>query len=480
MFGGDLGAYDQVEFNMPYFRHRSHYPFPPEEVFAWHRGPGAFERLSPPWIRVRVLKREGGFDDGGKVLLAIQQGPTEVRWELRYATFEEGRLIQDEQVSGPFEKWAHSHRFILADDGGCFLEDEIEWAPPLGSAGRLFAEGFIEKELERAFSFRHARLKNDLTLHGRYGGKPLTVALTGGSGLIGSALTGFLTSGGHTVLPLARTTGRSGREGLSWDPLGGHLDPAVFEGVDAVVHLAGESLAAFRWTVDKKEKILQSRREGTALIAQTLAGMPHPPQVFISASAVGYYGDRGNEMVTEESGPGSGFLAMVCREWEGATGAARKAGIRVVNLRTGLVVSSLGPGIGKMLPLFKAGLGGRIGSGRQYMSWIDLDDQVGLIHHALTRPGVSGPLNATAPNPVPNATFTDALGRVLGRPTLVPLPSFAVSGMLGEVGTELLLKGARVIPKKAEETGYEFLFPNLEDSLRFQLGKMSPSEERVG
>jgi uncharacterized protein (TIGR01777 family) len=208
--------------------------------------------------------------------------------------------------------------------------------------------------------------------------------------------------------------------------------------------------------------------------------MAHPPQLFVSASAVGYYGDRGNDVMTEESEPGTGFLAMVCREWEGATGVARKAGIRVVNLRTGFVISPLGPGLGKMLPPFKAGLGGRIGSGRQYMSWIDLDDQVGLIHHALTRPGVSGPLNGTAPNPVPNATFTDTLGRVLGRPTLMPLPSFAVKGMLGEVGTELLLKGARVVPKKAEDTGYEFLFPNLEDSLRFQLGRISPSGERRG
>ena len=168
---------------------------------------------------------------------------------------------------------------------------------------------------------------------------------------------------------------------------------------------------------------------------------------------------------------------MVCREWEGATGSARKAGIRVVYLRTGFVVSPLGPGLGRMLPPFKAGLGGRIGSGRQYMSWIDLDDEVGLIHHALTRPGVAGPLNATAPNPVPNSAFTDALGRVLGRPTLVPLPAFAVRGMLGEMGSELLLKGARVIPQKAEDTGYEFLFPTLEESLRFQLGKTEDGAE---
>jgi uncharacterized protein (TIGR01777 family) len=407
--------------------------------------------------------------DGGTVLLGIKQGPTEIKWEVKHTAFEQDVLFRDEQVEGPFERWIHTHHFIPADDGGCFMEDEVEWVPPLGAAGRLFAEGFLEKELERLFTFRHRRLLNDLELHGRYRGDRLHVVLTGGSGLIGTALRSFLESGGHQVTVLSRGEGEEGK--ASWDPEAGRLDPTVFEGADGVVHLAGESLSAFRWTEEKKERILKSRREGTALISGTLAGMATPPHVFVSASAVGYYGNRGNDLITESSRPGKGFLAMVCREWEGATGKAKKAGIRVVNLRTGFVVTPLGPGLGKMLPPFKAGLGGRIGTGRQYMSWIDLDDQVGLIHHALTRPGVAGALNATAPNPVPNSAFADTLGRVLGRPTVVPLPTFAVRGMLGEMGTELLLKGARVIPEKAGETGYAFLFPTLEESLRHQLGR---------
>jgi uncharacterized protein (TIGR01777 family) len=457
---------------MPYFRHRSHLPFSPDQVFNWHLRPGAFERLSPPWVQVRVTDRQGTIQDGGTVRIAIKQGPAEVTWKVRHTDFDEGTLFRDEQVSGPFEKWVHSHRFLPAEDGGCLMEDEIEWTAPFGAAGKLFAEGFIDKELERLFLFRHARLRNDLALHSRYTGPALTVVLTGASGLVGTALTDFLTSGGHTVLPLVRRKEKPGGSTRSWNPSAAELDPALFRGADAVVHLAGESLAALRWSEEKKERILRSRREGTSLIARTLAKLSKGPQLLVSGSAVGYYGNRGNDLVTEESPPGEGFLAMVCREWEGATGVARKAGIRVVNLRTGFVISPLGPGLGKMLPPFKAGLGGRIGSGRQYMSWIDLDDEIGLIHHALTRPGVSGPLNATAPNPVPNSAFTDALGRVLNRPTVFPLPSMAVKGMLGEMGTELLLKGARVLPQKAEDTGYEFLFPNLEDSLRFQLGKM--------
>lgn len=456
---------------MPIFRKRTHLPHSAEEAFSWHARPGAFERLTPPWVQVRVLKREGGLEDGGTLLLSVKQGPTDLKWKVRHTGFEEGRLFQDEQDEGPFETWVHAHRFIPVEEGGCFMEDEIEWTPPLGAAGRIFAEGFLDRELQRLFAFRHTRLENDLALHHGYTGKPLTVVLTGASGLIGTALTQFLTSGGHTVKSLRRSR-RQQDDDLTWDPEEGRLEPGVFEGADAVVHLAGESLAAFRWTEEKKERILRSRREGTSLVAKVLAELKSPPPVFISASAVGFYGNRGNDLITEEAKPGKGFLAMVCREWEGATGKARKAGIRVVNLRTGFVVSPLGPGLGKMLPPFRAGLGGRIGTGRQYMSWIDLDDVVGLIHHALTRPGVSGPLNATAPNPVPNSAFTDALGRVLGRPTVVPLPTFAVRGMLGEMGAELLLKGARAIPQKAEETGYEFRFSNLEDSLRFQLGKI--------
>jgi len=421
---------------------------------------------------MRVLKREGGIRDGGTVSVAAKQGPTELKGAVRHTEFEEGRRFRDEQISGPFEKWVHDHRFLPADDGGSFMEDEIEWVAPFGSAGRLFAEGFIDRELERIFRFRHVRLHNDLTVHSRYGGKPLRVVLTGASGFIGRELTEFLRSGGHTVVPLSRRKARAGKEGWVWNPGKGELDPAALEGADAVVHLAGESLAALRWTEEKKKEILRSRRQGTELLARTLANMSDPPPVLVSASAVGYYGHRGNDIVTEASGPGKGFLAMVCREWEGATGAARKAGLRVVNIRTGFVLSPRGPGLGRMLPAFKAGLGGRIGSGRQYMSWIDLDDVIGLIHHALTRPGVSGPFNATSPNPLPNSSFTDALGRVLNRPTVLPLPALAIKGLLGEMGTELLLRGSRVLPRKAEETGYEFLFPDVEESLRFQLGRM--------
>ena len=268
---------------MSRFRYSTHLPFSPEQVFDWYMRPGALERLTPPWAQVRVLEREGGIQDGGRIVLGIKQGPAEIKWEVRHTEFQEGRQFRDEQISGPLEKWDHTHRFTPADDGGCVLEDDIEWAAPLGSPGQLFAEGFIERELDRLFSFRHVRLQHDLKLHSRYGGKPLTVVLTGGSGLIGSSLSDFLTSGGHTVVQLSRGKETSGGDGPTWDPEGGYLDPAHLRGADAVVHLAGESLAALRWSDEKKERILESRRKGTELIARTLAGMRNPPSVFVSA-----------------------------------------------------------------------------------------------------------------------------------------------------------------------------------------------------
>lgn len=455
--------------DIPLFRHRSLLPFPREAVFDWHLRPGAIERLIPPWIRGRILERDGGIQEGGRVLLGIRQGPTEIRWEIRHTAFEEGRLFRDEQLSGPFAGWIHTHRFLDEEDGGCVVEDEVEWEPPLGAAGSFFGESLIRKELERIFAFRHARMRHDMELHKRYGnGSPMKVAVTGSSGLLGRALTQLLEGGGHTVIPILRS--RSGK-GIYWNPEAGELDGDSLEGVDGVVHLAGEPIFGLRWTPEKKTAILESRQKGTELLARGLASLKKRPRVFISASSVGFYGDRGQSLITEKASPGKGFLTRVCRAWEDATAPAKRAGIRVVTLRTGMVLTPAGGALGTMLLPFKMGLGGRLGSGRQYVSWIDLDDETGLIYHALTNESVKGPLNATAPHPVPNSTFTDTLGRVLRRPTLIPVPALAVKALFGEMGRSLLLEGARVVPEKAERTGYVFRYPSLEESLRFQLGR---------
>jgi uncharacterized protein (TIGR01777 family) len=299
----------------------------------------------------------------------------------------------------------------------------------------------------------------------------MQILVTGSSGLIGSSLLNFLTSKGHQVTRLVRSRPSSGEAGIYWDPLAGLIDAASIEGFDAVVHLAGENIAGGRWTAERKAGIRDSRIKGTRLLSDSLARLAKRPAVFASASATGYYGDRGDEMLRETSSSGSGFLPQVCREWETSTEAAVRRGIRVVNLRIGVVLSSRGGALKKMLPPFRLGLGGKIGSGRQYMSWIAIDDLVRVIGHTLENVALAGPVNVVSPNPATNAEFTETLGRVLSRPTLFPMPGFAARLVFGQMADELLLASARVEPARLIEKGFVFRFARLEPALRHVLGK---------
>ena len=297
----------------------------------------------------------------------------------------------------------------------------------------------------------------------------MKVLISGATGLIGSALIPVLASGGHEITRLTRSPASGGDVG--WNPEAGEIDASRLEGHDAVVHLAGENIGVGRWTEEKKRRIMESRSRGTRLLAETVASLPEPPDVMVSASAVGYYGDRGNELLSEESGPGSDFLAEVCKAWEAAADPAREAGVRVVHPRNGVVLSTGGGALARLLPIFKLGGGGRVGSGRQWWSWIAVDDVVGAVVHALTRDSVEGPVNLGSPNPVTNAEFTRVLGKILNRPTIFPLPAPAARLMLGEVADALLLASQRVEPAKLEESGYEFRFPQLEGALRHLIGR---------
>ncbi len=297
----------------------------------------------------------------------------------------------------------------------------------------------------------------------------MNVLISGATGLIGSALIPELEAGGHRITRLTRSP--EGDEDVRWDPATGEVDAPRLEGHDAVVHLAGESIAEGRWTPEKKRRIMESRRQGTRLLAETLAQLPTPPGVMVSASAVGYYGDRGNELLREDSRPGSDFLAEVCKAWEAAADPAREAGIRVVHPRFGIVLSPKGGALGRTLPIFKLGGGGRIGSGRQWWSWVALDDVVGIIIHALTERSVEGPVNVGSPNPLTNAEYTRVLGKVLKRPTVFPLPAPAARLALGEVADALLLASQRMEPAKLKETGYEFRYLELEGALRHLFGR---------
>ena len=296
----------------------------------------------------------------------------------------------------------------------------------------------------------------------------MNVLISGSTGLIGSALVPELEANGHTITRLSRS--RSGANTVRWDPSAGTIEGDL-EGTEAVVHLAGESIAQGRWSPDKKRRILDSRVQGTRLLAERIAALSTPPKVMVSTSAVGYYGDRGDEVLTEESTPGEDFLARVCREWEAAAEPARGAGIRVVHPRLGIVLSPQGGALGTTLPIFKLGGGGKIGSGRQWWSWVTLADVVGSIVHSLTEETVEGPVNVGSPNPMTNAEYTKVLGKVLGRPTILPLPAPAARIMLGEVADALLLASQRMQPAKLEATGYSFRHPRLEGALRHLLGR---------
>ncbi len=455
---------------MPRFERAHEVPQSPETVFAWHQHTGAFERLIPPWEDVRVLERQGGLDDGGTVVLGVRRGPVRLRWEAKHTAYEEGRLFRDEQVKGPFGKWIHTHRFSPGANGGCRIEDEVEWEAPLGPVGLPF-KTLVEGTLGRLFAFRHERLANDLALHTRYhSNRPLTIAVTGSSGFLGRNLVQLLTSGGHKVVPVVRSRAAARDGAVYWNVERQEIDSAGLAGVDAVVHLAGEPLVAWRWTAEKKRAILRSRERGTGLIARTVADLSPRPRVLVCASAVGFYGSRGNEVLTEKSKAGRGFLAEVCQAWEAAADPARRTGVRVTHIRQGVALSPEGGVLERMLPAFKTGIAGRLGRGSQYLPWISLEDALGLMMHAIFTPTVRGPMNATAPLPVTNSTFTSTMGRVLARPTIIPVPALAVKALFGEMGRALLLGGQRAVPAKAEESGYSFFYPALEDALRFVLG----------
>ena len=296
----------------------------------------------------------------------------------------------------------------------------------------------------------------------------MKILISGSHGLVGTALIKSLEPEGHEIFRLVRHAPGS-RSEIEWSPDRYSIALARLEGFDAVIHLAGESIAEGRWSDEKKKRIRESRVKGTKLLGDALANLSNPPRTLISASAVGYYGDRGDELLTEGSTPGDGFLAEVCVEWEKATALATGKGIRVVNTRFGVILDAHGGALAKMLPPFRMGIGGRIGSGKQWMSWIALDDVVGAIKFALSNDSLAGPVNFVAPNPVTNSEFTKTLGKALSRPTLFPIPAFGVRLVFGEMADALLLSSQRVAPASLVKAGYQFKYLRLEEALRHSL-----------
>jgi uncharacterized protein len=308
----------------------------------------------------------------------------------------------------------------------------------------------------------------------------MKVLVAGSSGLVGSALLPHLASQGHHPVRLVRGRPARGDMEVAWDPDAGSIDSARLQGIDAVVNLAGATIARWPWTAAHKRRVLESRVRSAALLSRAISELNPTPRAFVSASAVGFYGDRGDEVLREDAAPGHDFLARACVAWEAAAASARNAGIRVVAPRIGMVLSGAGGALGPLLIPFRLGLGGVIGSGRQYVSWIALEDLVEVLGQAIAREDWSGPLNAVAPSPSTNAEFTKTVGRVLNRPTLLPLPAFAARLVLGEMADALLLASQRAEPARLQASGFQFRFPTLEGALRSAVGAAPLPASRHG
>lgn len=468
------------------FMLRSPMPVSADELYAWHARPLAFVRLQPPWEAARITKQEGRFGaDGFRLTMRTKTvGPLHATWVADAFDFQSGRRFQDRCLHGPFPFWNHTHLMIPDGESAAQLEDLIEYRVPLGLPGRVFGGGMVKRRLAAIFAYRHSLTASDLARHKRFRDKPrLTIAVTGSRGAVGSDLVPFLTTGGHKVIRLL--TGNAtppyddGTKWVAWKP-DEPLPPGTLDGADAVIHLAGDNVGEGRWNDAKKRKILDSRTGPTRHIANAIAALPpeRRPKVFVCASAVGAYGDRGEVELTEESPTGKGFFPDVVRAWEAACLPARDAGVRTVNLRIGVVLSLRGGALAKQLLAFKMGAGAVLGSGKQWVPWITSNDIVGLINHVLFTDELSGPVNAVSPNPVTNRAFAKVLGRVLRRPAFMWLPRFALRAAFGQVADEALLASMKARPAKLAATGFTFDHAELEPALRFLLGRPAQTRTR--
>ncbi len=457
------------------FKKKSIINVPAKSLFAWHARPGALERLSPPWDPVTVISGSGGIRPGTEVLMVLHAGPFPFKWHAKHTLYEEGKLFKDIQIKGPFRSWEHTHKFVDTGSGSCEYIDEIEYTLPFHPAGTRIGTPAIEKKLERIFEYRHKTVAADIHDHINYGLGSKTILISGASGLIGKKLTAFLSTGGHRVIRLVRRKARR-KDEVQWNPYAGFINIKALESIgkiDVAIHLSGENIGKGRWTGAKKKRIIESRVKSTGFLAQLFSRLPSRPELFLNASAIGYYGDRKNEITDETSGPGTDFISHVCVKWEKAASPAETSGIRTVFMRIGVVLTPEGGALKRLLPVFRAGLGGKIGSGKQFVSWIAIDDVLGAVLHIMADDSISGPVNLCAPEPVRFETLAGTIGRVLKRPVVITIPEWAVLSAFGQMAKETILSSTRVVPEKLMRTGYSFRFPVIEQAIRHVLGKES-------
>jgi len=453
---------------MPIFEQRTALPFSTHQLYRYHINPGAFERLTPPWEKVEVAEPDSGINEGHVRHLKIGPWPVSISWKAIHEEFVEGAQFVDRQLQGPFKEWRHQHLFEKTEDRRSVLHDRIHFQAPFG----LPIGPLVRRKLGPMFHYRHRQTERDLALLSAYPGplgaprtRGLKIGITGATGFVGRRLTSLLQVGGHRVIRLRRGHQAEGENEAVWWP---EPDLASLEGLDAVIHLAGEPIAQ-PWTESARERIFYSRVEGTKRLSRALADLKKPPKVLISTSATGYYEQQSQEPVDESAPPCDHFLSVVCQAWEGATEPAENAGIRVCHVRVGLVLEPSGGVLGLQLPAFRLGLGAVLGDGRQMQPFVDQDDLVGAFYHLLQNEDLRGPFNATAPHPVTQKEFAETLASMLGRPLWMKIPESPARTVLKDQA-DLFFSGVAALPNRLQETGYQFLAPTLRECFAHHLG----------
>ena len=461
---------------MPTYEHTATFDAPVDAVWAWYDNPGAFRRIMPEWEGIQPIEA-GALVDGATTRFRVKLGPLRPMWIARHYDVKSGEVFNDVMEKGPFGAWDHEHRFVELDEGSSQIRDTVKWRLPVHPLTFWTAPFTVKGRMNQMFAYRTIRVQNDLKRIAMFAHLPRQrVLVTGSTGLIGMQLCAFLSAAGHEITRLVRPAtvlppDAANDAVIKWNDQTGEILEGDLNGFDTVIHLAGAGIGDKRWNAKRKTLIKESRTIPTRHLAEHLANLSEPPNVFLCGSATGYYGNRGDETLDETSTAGDNFLAETCKEWEAAASPAVDAGIRTVWMRTGIVTTPAGGALQKLMLPALLGAGGPAGGGRQYYSWISMDDQIYATHHLMMTDTCEGVYNLTSPEPVTQKQYAKTLGRVVRRPAFAPAPGFVLRLMLGEMAQALVLDGQRVQPKRLLESGYEFEHAGLESCLRQCLGR---------
>ncbi|MGB1689161.1 MAG: TIGR01777 family oxidoreductase, partial [Candidatus Poseidoniaceae archaeon] len=452
---------------MPLFVHKAKFDANKKQIWDWYNSDGAFRRIMPEWEGIQPINA-GRLVDGDETIFKVKMGPIRQKWVARHHSVVPGESFADRMIKGPFGAWNHHHEFESNSGQMTSVIDNVEYKLPLHIFTGWSAGFTVLPRMKQMFEFRSVRVANDLKQIQATDKLPRQKILVSGStGMIGLQLCAFLEAAGHDVHRLLRPTTKlpsdvDSAKVVRWDDLSGEILEGDMNGFDSIIHLAGAGIGDKRWSKKRLKLIRDSRIIPTENLAKIVSGLENPPKKMLCSSAIGFYGNRGTEVLDENSNAGDDMLSVLCKDWEGASSAAKDAGINVIHLRTGIVMSPLGGALAKLLLPAKMGAGGPVGGGKQMQSWISLDDEIYAIHHLMMKEDSEGAYNLTAPNPVSQKQFAKTLGKVLRRPAFAPLPGFVIKMLFGQMGKKLVLEGQDVRPNRLLESGYEFTHSELE------------------